>query len=179
MNIISGVARGKKLETLEGEHTRPTLTRIKESIFNIVQFDIIDKNILDLFAGSGQIGLEALSRGAGHCVFADNTSSNIIEKNIKNCGFIDNYIVKSMDYKLALKEIKSVDIIFLDPPYNEPMLNDALELISELDILSKNGIIICETNLDYEFKIPNNMHVQKTYKYGKILISKILLRTNI
>lgn len=174
MNIISGIARGKKLETLDGEHTRPTLTRIKESIFNIIQFDIIDKNILDLFAGSGAMGLEALSRGASHCVFVDNTSSNIIEKNIKNCGFMDNFIVKSIDYQLALREMDSVDIIFLDPPYRESILNEALALISELDILSKNGIIICETNLDYEFKIPINMHIQKTYKYGKILISKIL-----
>lgn len=179
MNIISGMARGKKLETLEGEHTRPTLTRIKESIFNIIQFDITDKNILDLFAGSGQMGLEALSRGARHCIFVDNTSSNIIEKNIKNCGFIDNALVKSIDYKLALESIKSVDIIFLDPPYNKSMLNYALSMISELDILSKNGIIICETNLDYEFKIPLNMQMQKQYKYGKILVSKILLRTNI
>lgn len=179
MNIISGMARGKKLETLEGEHTRPTLTRIKESIFNIIQFDIIDKNILDLFAGSGQMGLEALSRGARHCIFVDNTSSNIIDKNIKNCGFMDNFIVKSIDYQLALREMDSVDIIFLDPPYNKSMLNDALSIISELDILSKNGIIICETNLDYEFKIPLNMQMQKQYKYGKILVSKILLRTNI
>lgn len=174
MNIISGIARGKKLETLDGEHTRPTLTRIKESIFNIIQFEIIDKKILDLFAGSGGIGLEALSRGASHCVFVDNTSSDIIEKNIKNCGFMHNSLVKSMDYQLALRQISNVDIIFLDPPYNKVILNDALWLISKLDILSKNGIIICETNLDYEFDIPLNMHIEKRYKYGKILISKIL-----
>ena len=140
MRVISGTARGKKLVSLEGLNTRPTLDRVKEALFNIIQFNIADKNVLDLFAGSGAIGIEAISRGAKSATFCDNSidAIKIIQTNIKNTRSTDKAIVLHKDYSLALKDLakkgNKFDIIYLDPPYKTDFANKAIEEIIKLDI---------------------------------------------
>ena len=152
MRVISGKARGKKLVALEGTNTRPTLDRVKEALFNIIQFDITDKSVLDLFAGSGAIGIEAISRGAKSVVFCDNSidAIKVIKTNIKNTRSDEKAIILNKDYinaleNLANKETK-FDIIYLDPPYKTQYAEIAIERIMKLNLLSKEGIIIVETD---------------------------------
>ena len=143
MRIISGRARGTKLYTLEGENTRPTLDRVKESLFNIIQNKIEDANFLDLFSGSGAIGLEALSRGAKKTIFCDSSKQaiEIINKNIKKTHLEDNSKVYNLDYKKALKEIKEKqDIIYIDPPYKTDFAIQAINEIIKLNIIDENSI---------------------------------------
>ncbi len=176
MKIISGSVRGKTLFTLEGINTRPTTSRVKESIFNIAQFYIQDANVLDLFAGSGQMSLEAISRGAKNAVLVDNNKNavKIIEKNIKVCGFEKNTSLITRDYIDFLKSTKEkFDIIFLDPPYGGEITQKTLNLLYSFDILSKNGIIICESAFVDEFEIPTGYEIQKIYKYGTIKITTV------
>lgn len=152
MRVISGTARGKKLVSLEGMNTRPTLDRVKEALFNILQFDIRDKNMLDLFAGSGAIGIEAISRGAKSATFCDNSSDaiRIIETNIKNTRSTAKATILNKDYVQALeflaKKNSKFDIIYLDPPYRTEFANIAVDRIIELNLLSKDGIMILETD---------------------------------
>lgn len=126
MKIISGKNRGKSLKCLEGETTRPTIARVKEAIFSSIQFDIIDSTVLDLFAGTGQMGLECLSRSAKCAYFADsdNSAFMVLKDNIKACGDEENAVAKNLDYKKMLEQIKGnkIDIIFLDPPYGGKLL---------------------------------------------------------
>lgn len=152
MRVISGTARGKKLVSLEGMNTRPTLDRVKEALFNILQFDIQDKNILDLFAGSGAIGIEAISRGAKSATFCDNSAAaiKIIQTNIRNTRSTDKAVVLNKDYiealELLAKKNSKFDIIYLDPPYKTELANIAIDKIIDLNLLSKDGIIILETD---------------------------------
>ena len=152
MRVISGNSRGKKLVALEGMNTRPTLDRVKEALFNIIQFNIIDKEILDLFAGSGAIGIEAISRGAKSATFCDNSvdAIKIIETNVKNTRSTEKSFILNMDYDLALDYLankkKKFDIIYLDPPYKTDFAEIAIDKIIDLDLLSKDGIIILETD---------------------------------
>ena len=151
MRIISGTAKGTKLYTLDGLNTRPTLDRVKESIFNIIQNDIEDSIVLDLFSGSGNLGIEALSRGAKYAYLVDNNPKaiDIIKKNINNLD-INNVKVIKKDYKQALKYLKEndkkLDIIFLDPPYKTDYIEESIKLITEYNLLSEDGLIICESN---------------------------------
>ena len=125
MRIISGSAKGTKLYTLEGDATRPTLDRVKEPLFSIIQHYIVGANILDLFAGSGALGLEALSRGADKAILCDYSRKavNIIKQNIEKTKLTEKTEVWNMDYKKALEKLKDnsqkFDIIFLDPPYRK------------------------------------------------------------
>jgi 16S rRNA (guanine(966)-N(2))-methyltransferase RsmD len=154
MRIISGKARGTKLNTLEGLDTRPTLDRIKESLFNIIQDKIYDSEVLDLFAGSGALGLETLSRGAKKAFFCDNSRKavKIIEDNITKTHFENNAIVINKDFYSALESIKDFkfDIIFLDPPYKTDYDIKALKYIIENKMLNDDGIIILETDRETE-----------------------------
>lgn len=150
MRIISGKARGTKLYTLEGNNTRPTLDRVKESIFNIIQQDVQDCVFLDLFSGCGAIGLEAVSRGAKKAILCDKSKEaiKIIKKNIEKTKFMDNTVVLGMDFEQALNgEIKEkVDIVYLDPPYKTNFIYKAIRLMINNSIIDKNTKIILETD---------------------------------
>ncbi len=156
LRIISGKARGTKLNTLEGIETRPTLDRVKESLFNILQNRIYDSKILDLFAGSGAIGLELLSRGAKEAILCDNSykAVQIIKENVIKTHFEDKTKIINNDYKNTLDMLKNekFDIIFLDPPYESQFDIQAIKIIIDNDMLSKEGIIILETDNEKEKK---------------------------
>lgn len=179
MRVISGKARGKKLISLEGQNTRPTLDRVKEALFNIIQFNVEEKNILDLFAGSGALGIEALSRGAKTSTFCDNSHDaiQVIKTNISNTKNEDKSIVISKDYSLALnslsKQNKKFDIIFLDPPYKTDFGIKALNIIIELNILAEDGIIILETDDEkrkQEIKDIKGLKVFDEREYGRVML---------
>lgn len=150
MRIISGKARGTKLYTLEGTNTRPTLDRVKESIFNIIQGNIENATVLDLFAGSGAIGLEMLSRGAKKAVLCDNSKEavGIIKKNIEKTHSQEKAEIYNSDFETCLEKIKNkkFDIIYLDPPYATDYIYKSLSKIIELGITKKESLIIIETD---------------------------------
>lgn len=178
MRVISGFARGKKLVSLEGMDTRPTLDRVKEALFNILQFDIQGKNVLDLFAGSGAIGIEAISRGAKSATFCDNSTDaiKIIKINIKNTRSIEKATVLNKDFAQALEFLANknsvFDIIYLDPPYKTEFASIAIDKILELNLLSKDGTIILET--DDASKIEtikrDGIKIFDKRKYGRALL---------
>ena len=147
MRVISGKYKGKSLIGFDIDGTRPTMDRVKESLFGIIQNYIKDSTVLDLFAGSGSLGIEALSNGASSCYFFDNNIEliNIIKKN--TIGMNGAHIMKS-DYKNSLELLKNsnikFDIIFLDPPYKLNLINDCLKKIDEYSLLNNDGIIVCE-----------------------------------
>ncbi len=173
MRIVSGTARGKKLCTPEGQDVRPTIDRVKEAVFSSLQFDIEGREVLDLFAGSGQLGLEALSRGAKHSNFVDGAekSINAVKANIKNCAFEDKSTVNFCDsYDYLLRTDKRFDIAFLDPPYGKGLIDKAMPLLAEK--MSDFGIIICEHNeVDKLEEIYGDFKKQKTKRYGKVFVS--------
>lgn len=178
MRIISGVARGSRLVTLEGTETRPTLDRVKEPLFSIIQGYIKDAIVLDLFAGSGALGLEALSRGAKSAVFTDVSEKaiNVINQNVQKTKLEDKSIVLNQSYVETLKQMASenqeFDIIFLDPPYTSGLLENAIREILEYKLLSKEGIIIVETDMESELqKIQNiGLHIKDIRKYGRVML---------
>ena len=144
MRVITGSARGAKLKTLEGLATRPTSDRVKEAIFNIIQFDIEGRRVLDLFGGSGQLAIEALSRGADYAVLVDQSAEavKVIKDNLKKVKFDQKASVFQMDYLRYLSTSREkFDIIFLDPPYAEKSLENALQKISEIDMCSLFSMI--------------------------------------
>lgn len=174
MRIISGKARGTKLYTLEGNATRPTLDRVKESIFNIIQSQIINSNFLDVFSGSGAIGLEAASRGAKKVILCDKSKDaiNIINKNIEKTHLKEKIELYNLDYETLLKnKIKEkMDIIYIDPPYNSNFAIKTVEYIIEKKIADKNSTIIIET--DSEEKILEelkkiNIEITDKRRYGR------------
>ena len=173
MRIISGQFKGRKLKTLEGMNTRPTADRVKESLFNILGARIYDAKILDLFAGSGSLGLECLSRGATSCVFVDSSKEaiNIVKENVKLCRQEENSKFINKDYIEAMNSLNDkYDIIFVDPPYSKGI--EILVLEKARDILAKNGIIIVETD---QGDIPpdeiNELVKYDSRKYGRTIIS--------
>ena len=179
MRVISGKARGKKLISLEGINTRPTLDRVKEALFNIIQFKVEDMNILDLFAGSGALGIEALSRGAKTATFCDNSHDaiQVIKTNIESTRNVESSIVINKDYSLALnslsKQNKKFDIIFLDPPYKTDFGIKSLEAIIKLNILAEEGIIVLETDdekKEQEIEDIKGLEVFDERKYGKVML---------
>ncbi|MBQ2946729.1 MAG: 16S rRNA (guanine(966)-N(2))-methyltransferase RsmD [Bacilli bacterium] len=168
MRVISGKYKGKNLIGFDIDGTRPTMDRVKESLFGIIQNDVKNSIVLDLFAGSGSLGIEAISNGASEVYFVDNNIEliNIIKKNTS--GMNENIHIMKSDYKDALELIKNsnikFDIIFLDPPYKLNLINDILEKIVEYNLLKENGIVVCE----YENEnIENNkLKLIKDKKYG-------------
>lgn len=176
MRVISGTARGRVLKALEGEVTRPTTDKVKESIFNIIQFELDNARVLDLFGGSGQLAIEAVSRGAKSAVVVENSkkASDVIKENIKKCDFADQISIHRGDYTEVLTKSSKYDVIFLDPPYDSNLLSKAMELIHSFDILSKDGIIICETDSSEKlYKLPQELYSIREYKYGRIKLNII------
>ncbi|MGI6151387.1 MAG: 16S rRNA (guanine(966)-N(2))-methyltransferase RsmD [Christensenellales bacterium] len=149
MRIISGTARGRRIDTPEGRNTRPTLDRVKEALFGSIQFDIPHSRVLDLFAGSGSLGLEALSRGAKQAVFNDSAAEcvRIIQNNVEKLGFVDRSVIMQRDYASCLSFLagkRPFDFIFIDPPYQKDLAKNAVEQIFALGLLAKGGRIVVE-----------------------------------
>lgn len=174
MRIISGKARGTKLYTLEGQNTRPTLDRVKESLFNIIQNEIQESIFLDLFSGSGAIGLEAVSRGAKKAILCDSSKEaiNIIKKNIEKTHMQEQVELYQVSFIKLLQEKtnEKIDIAYIDPPYNTSFVFEAIKLMLENDILKESSIIIVET--DQEERIIqeiNNLEIEiiDQRKYGR------------
>ena len=175
MRVITGKARGIVLKTPDGMLTRPTADRVKEALFSIIQFEIPGAKVLDLFGGTGQLGIEALSRGAASAVFVDarEEACKLIRENLKRTKLETQGKVVRADYMQYLNRcIEKFDIIILDPPYAEVFLENSLKSLSEIDILQSGGIIICERpiekELSWEFE---GFTRSKDYKYGKTLIT--------
>lgn len=177
MRIIGGSARGTKLYTLSGLETRPTLDRVKESIFNIIQTSIPDADVLDLFAGSGAIGLEMLSRGARKVVLCDKSRNaiEVINKNIEKTHMEEKVELYNTDFKLCIEKVKNkkFDLIYLDPPYNTNYIIESLKLITKFQILNEEGIIILETDDEARIlkEIENiDVEIKDKRKYGRASI---------
>jgi len=175
MRVISGTARGRKLKEPKGFDIRRTSDMVKESIFNIIQFDIEGRRVLDLFAGTGQLGIEALSRGAKSVVFIDysNEAIRLIKENLQLCGLAGSATVLTRDALKYLESDEKFDLIFIDPPYDSELAGKSLLKINEFDKLNANGIIICETKIGSEAidaSPPYFLH--KQYKYGSVNITR-------
>ena len=175
MRVISGSARGVTLKTPNGAKTRPTADRVKEALFSIIQFDIPGSVVLDLFAGTGQLGIEALSRGAKEAYFTDcaNDAVKLIRENVCRAKVEGRSVIRCADYLSFLKTCqKKFDIIFLDPPYAEFFLENSLKMITEIDILQSGGIIVCERPLEKELSDDFSGYTRsKDYKYGNTLLT--------
>ncbi len=175
MRVISGKARGVSLKTPDGMKTRPTADRVKEAMFSIIQFDLPNAKVLDLFAGTGQLGIEALSRGAKSAIFVDcqDSACKLIKENLKKTHFEQESRVIKSDYMSYLKTTSDkFDIILLDPPYAELFLENSLKMITEIDILQTNGIIVTERPLEKELSLEfSGFSRSKDYKYGKTLLT--------
>ena len=173
MRVITGEARGRKLVTLEGEDVRPTTDRVKEGMFNIIQFDLEGANVIDLFAGSGQLGIEALSRGAKHCTFIDsaNRSVEVVKQNLKTVGFEKRASVFCGDAKMYIGLSKDkFDIALLDPPYNKNIIDAVLPSVAEK--MTDYGVIICESALDEKLpETAGEFSIHRDYRYGKIKLT--------
>ena len=175
MRIISGSARGTKLYTLDGENTRPTLDRIKESLFNIIKNNILDSKVLDLFAGSGALGLECASRGAKEIILCDNSKASIeiIKKNIEKTNLKEKVKLIQGNSNTILEKLKEsqFDIIFIDPPYDTQLVFESVEKIFKNNMLSTEGIIIIETDQDERILKEIKEYEEKIYdirKYGRV-----------
>ena len=175
MRVITGKARGVLLKTPEGMLTRPTSDRVKEALFSIVNFDLPGANVLDLFAGTGQLGIEALSRGAKHAVFVDarEDACKIVRENLRRTKLEGEAKVVRSDYLDYLRRCKEkYDIILLDPPYAEVFLENALKCITEIDILQSGGIIVTERPVEKELSLVFEGYTRsKDYKYGNTLLT--------
>ena len=175
MRVITGKARGVQLKTPDGLLTRPTGDKVKEALFSIINFDIPGAAVLDLFGGTGQLGIEALSRGAKSAVFVDarEDACRLIRENLKRTKLEGEGRVIRSDYLDYLKRSKEqFDIILLDPPYAEEFLENALNKITEIDILRSNGIIVTERPLGKELPFQFEGYSRsRDYKYGKTLLS--------
>lgn len=174
MRIITGSARGKRLITVPGNDlVRPTSEKVKEGIFSSIQFDIEGRRVLDLFAGCGQMGIEALSRGAESCIFVDasNVSLDTVRTNLKGTNFEDRTSLIRSDYAMFLSRCTdSFDIAFLDPPYHADIMNKALSSVCER--MSDYGIIICEHPNDTSLpETISGFSVSRILRYGKINVT--------
>lgn len=175
MRVITGKARGINLKTPEGLQTRPTTDRVKEALFSVIHFDVPGARVLDLFGGTGQLGIEALSRGAKRAVFVDESEKacKLIRENLKRTRLEQEATVLRGDYLAYLGRCtEKFDIILLDPPYAEVFLENALKRITEIDILETGGIIVTERPLGKELPYDFEGYTRsKDYKYGNTLIT--------
>lgn len=175
MRVISGKARSVVLKTPEGLQTRPTADRVKEALFSIIHFEIPGAKVLDLFGGTGQLGIEAISRGAASAVFVDQSEKacQLIRENVKRTKFEEFADIICADYLSYLNHCREkFNIIFLDPPYAEVFLENSLKMITEIDILQSGGIIVTERPMgkDLSCEFPGYSR-SKEYKYGKTLLT--------
>lgn len=180
MRVITGSARGRKLETLEGLDVRPTGEKVKEAIFSSIQFEIEGANVLDLFAGSGQLGIEALSRGANKCWFCDSSASSvaIVKRNLETTKLSDQAVVSLSDYKTFLSIVNAkFDIVFLDPPYALDVIE---EILAALENKVNDGIkIIYEHGTEKQLpKKVGKFKLSKEYKYSKTAVTVYTLEEN-
>lgn len=179
MRIITGSKRGKKLVALEGEQVRPTTDRVKESLFTILQFQLEGRRFLDLFAGSGQIGLEALSRGAAQAVFVDQSrdSIRVVEQNVKACGMEKEARIVCADFAAFLRgNREKFDVAFLDPPFRSGLLEQALPLAAQA--MNPGGILVCEHPREEELpEEAGPFRKYREYRYGKIMLTTYLGHT--
>ena len=176
MRVIAGTARGRRLKELQGMDTRPTTDKVKESLFNIIQFEIQDRKILDLFGGTGQLGIEALSRGARHCTFVEmrRDAQALLKENLKATDLLSSARVVPGDALAFLSSCREqFDVILLDPPYHTDLMDRALEAILRFDILAEHGIIVCETAADRELPPLSEELFEpgRSYRYGQIKLS--------
>ena len=181
MRIITGKAKGMVLQTLEGEITRPTSQRVKEAIFSMLQFDIGGANILDVFAGCGQLSIEALSRGAKHATMNDISKEavGIIKANVKKAKMNDQCDIYNLNYETFLKRINTTDkydIVFIDPPYKLNCISRVLKYLQNEDLISNGAYIVCETGSDDIFQ--NNDEIDECfeiYRQTKYSISYVTI----
>ena len=175
MRVISGSARGVALKTPDGLKTRPTTDRVKEALFSIIHFDLPCTKVLDLFGGTGQLGIEALSRGAAEAVFVDEADAacRLIRENLKRAKLEEKAKIVRSDYMSFLRTTKEkFDIILLDPPYAEVFLENSLKMITEIDILQSGGIIVSERPLDKKLSFEFDGYTRsRDYKYGNTLLT--------
>ena len=181
MKIITGSAKGMNLQTLEGDATRPTSQRVKEAIFSMIQFDIENSTVLDIFAGSGQLGLEALSRGAKKATLCDlsRDAVDVIIANAKKARLFEKCRVSCCDYKQLIRGMagkEKYDIIFIDPPYKDKIIPDALQKLLEAKIVTENTIIICESAEENIFSGDSELATKfEIVKHSKYSISHITI----
>lgn len=174
MRIIAGIRRGKKLATLDGKDTRPTLERMKQALFSAIQFELADRYVLDLFAGSGQLGLEALSRGAAKCWFNDAAAAamKVVHRNIVECGFENHAKETCIDYAMCVKMIERErerpNLVFLDPPYGKGIAANALQRLAPL--LPAGALVAVETGAEEAFSYAG-LSLRKEYRQGTVKIT--------
>jgi len=169
MRIITGKARGRKLKAPLGEETRPTTDRIKESMFNILQFHLEGRRVLDLYAGSGQLGLEALSRGAAECIFVDTGAAALaaIRDNLSHTGLPGGKVIAGDALRFLEGTDEPFDIVLLDPPYGKGLVEKTVETLARRDLVRPGGLILAERAAkDPVYTPPKPYVLQKTYPYG-------------
>ena len=175
MRVITGTARGRLLKELKGNDTRPTTDQVKEGMFNILQFDIEGRSVLDLFAGTGQLGIEALSRGAEKAVFVEqrNDAVKLIRENVEMCGFADRSRIvtgEALSYLGTVRE--KFDIIILDPPYESELLDKVIAHIARYDLLAPHGIIMAESAATKTLPALSEPYsIYREYRYGRIKLT--------
>ncbi len=172
MRVITGTARGRRLKEPTGSAIRPTAAQVKEALFNICQFDVEGRRVLDLFGGTGQLGIEAKSRGAAtvDIIDASRDAVSLIRENIR-CSGLDVRVLQC-DALSFLRSCGEYDLILIDPPYDSGLAEKALDAIKEFDILSKGGIIICETRAETTLKeLDKPYRKRKEYRYGKVKLT--------
>ena len=175
MRVITGTARGRRLKTLEGNDVRPTTDRVKEAVFSVIQFDIEGRRILDLFAGSGQMGIEALSRGASEAVFVDSSPDSVavVRENLRTCGLNGAAVVVQGDALSFLSPRagrREFDYAFLDPPYGRGILQSVLPSVAS--VVKPGGAVICECPADEELPAAaGGFVIDRQYRYGRIKVT--------
>ncbi len=185
MRVIGGSAKGQRLTSLPGDHTRPTLDRIKEAMFSMIQLYLYDAKVLDLFSGSGALGIEALSRGAKECYFADDDrgSIRVIKENLGKTKFTSNSKVFLMDFSRALETFRRekifFDLIFLDPPYGKGLVEEALGIIEKEGLLAPEGLVVVEQDKKELLRISDQCFLLwKEKKYGNTIVRILKRKTD-
>ena len=172
MRVITGTARGRKIKEPVGYDVRPTSDMVKEAMFSILQFDLEGRRVLDLFGGTGQLGIEAASRGAGEVVIVDNAAPSVklIKENVESCH-VSAKVIQG-DSIAFLQSCGKFDIILIDPPYDSDLYEKSLYSITKYDILSEGGTIICESRRERELpELQSPYFKRKEYRYGKIKLT--------
>ena len=172
MRVITGTARGRRLREPLGMDIRPTTDMVKEAVFNIVQFDVEGRRVLDLFAGTGQMGIEALSRGAESCVFVDSSRDavRLVQQNLASCGLKGEVLMT--DAVGYLERCGKFDLIFVDPPYDSGLYEKVLKTINKFDILTEGGIIVCESRRETVLpELTEPYYIHREYRYGKVKLT--------